>query len=107
MTARKQKTRRNRKTASSILTSAERREVERQTYEQVDREPQLPDASSGGAYFLNQADRLHKLAGVLATLMEDFYDQADDLRWDLRKIEPLVHSRSRRSHPGGDDDVVF
>jgi hypothetical protein len=111
MTARKQKTRPSRKAASSRkrngsksearavdahsspfekLIPAELGEVERQTHEAGDREPRFRDASSGGRYFLNQADRLRNLAGVLVTLMEDFYDQTEDLRGELKEIEPLV-----------------
>jgi hypothetical protein len=81
------------------LSRAERREVERRTFEpdtvQRQLHKALGDASSGGAYFMHQVERLRTLAGVLAPLIQDLRDQADDLRWKLKEIEPLVHPRSR------------
>jgi hypothetical protein len=81
------------------LTPAERREIERETYEpslsQRLRDVLGGDPSSGGKYFMNQMDRLRTLAGALAPLMQDLYAQADDLRWTLKEVEPLLH-RSRR-----------
>jgi hypothetical protein len=91
MTASKQKTKRVRKDG---LTPAERREIERATYEPApeDRVSQrlrdvLGDASSRGKYFMNQIDRLRTLAGALAPLMQDLYEQADDLRWTLKEVD--------------------
>lgn len=97
MTERKRTRRGNREADLSTRTGTERRDAERQTLEL--------DALSGGAYFMKRADRLHRLASVLVALAEDFYDQADDLRWDLKMIQPLVE-QSRRSRRRRDADVV-
>jgi hypothetical protein len=69
-----------------------RARVESRAYRQDYPEPRLHDASSGGAYFMNQANRLRSLAGTLATLTQDLYDQADDLRWELKTIESFIEN---------------
>ncbi len=74
------------------LTRAERG-VERRQNRKEYREPRLRDPSSGGAYFMNQVERLRSLAGALAPLMQDLYDQANDLRWELKTIEDFIEEQ--------------